>query len=125
MGAASISEYVALLNEEQQRHSNAFLEFMNTKYPKLTNKISFSMPMWLLGKKMKDGYVAISAVKNHFSIHFSDEAFVERLAENLPACKKGKRCINIKYGDDALFSAVKERIRDFLSSYHVERNSAL
>ena len=125
MGAASISEYVALLNEEQQRHSNAFLEFMNTKYPKLTNKISFSMPMWLLGKKMKDGYVAISAAKNHFSIHFSDEAFVERLAENLPACKKGKRCINIKYGDDALFSAVKERIRDFLSSYHVERNSAL
>lgn len=125
MGAASISEYVALLNEEQQRHIHAFLEFMNTEYPKLTNKISFSMPMWLLGKKMKDGYVAISAAKNHFSIHFSDEAFVERLAENLPACKKGKRCINIKYDDNALFSAVKERIRDFLSSYHVERNSAL
>ena len=128
MGAASISEYVALLNEEQQRHIHAFLAFMNTEYPKLTNKISFSMPMWLLwllGKKMKDGYVAISAAKNHFSIHFSDEAFVERLAENLPACKKGKRCINIKYGDDALFCAVKESIRDFLNSYHVERNSAL
>lgn len=45
MGAASISEYVALLNEEQQRHIHAFLAFMNTEYPKLTNKISFSMPM--------------------------------------------------------------------------------
>ena len=50
MGAASISEYVALLNEEQQRYIHAFLEFMNTEYPKLTNKISFSMPMWLLRK---------------------------------------------------------------------------
>ena len=125
MRAASISEYIALLNGEQQQYIHAFLAFMNTEYPKLTNKISFSMPMWLLGKKMKDGYVAISAAKNHFSIHFSDEAFVEHLAENLPACKKGKRCINIKYGDDALFSAVKESIRDFLNSYHVERNSAL
>ena len=88
MGAASISEYVALLNKEQQRHILAFLEFMNTEYPQLTDKISFSMPMWFLGKKMKDGYVAFSAAKNHFSIHFSDEKFVERLAETLPACKK-------------------------------------
>ena len=83
------------------------------------------MPMWLLGKQMKDGYVAISAAKNHFSIHFSDEKFVERLAEKLPACKKGKRCINVKYGDETSFSAVKESIRDFLNSYHAERSSDL
>ena len=123
MGAASISEYVALLNEEQQRHIHAFLAFMNTEYPKLTNKISFSMPMWLLwllGKKMKDGYVAISAAKNHFSIHFSDEAFLNRLAESLPACKKGKRCINIKYGDESSLRAVEASIRDFLEIYHFE-----
>lgn len=125
MGVASISEYVALLNEEQQQHILAFLEFMNTEYPQLTNKISFSMPMWFLGKKMKDGYVAISAAKNHFSIHFSDEKFVERLAEKLPACKKGKRCINIKYRDNATLSATEEGARDFLDSYQAERSSAL
>lgn len=125
MGVASISEYVALLNEEQQQHILAFLKFMNTEYPQLTNKISFSMPMWFLGKKMKDGYVAISAAKNHFSIHFSDEKFVERLAEKLPACKKGKRCINIKYGDNATLYAAEEGARDFLDSYQAERSSAL
>lgn len=84
MGANSVSEYTASLNEEQQRHINAFIEFMNTEYPQLTNKISFSMPMWLVGKKMKDGYVAISAAKNHFS----NEEFVNHLAESLPACKR-------------------------------------
>ena len=46
------------------------------------------MPMWLLGKKMYEGYVAVSAAKAHFSIHFSDEEFLNRLAESLPACKK-------------------------------------
>lgn len=88
MGAASVSEYVALLNEEQQRHVSAFIDFMSTEYPQLTPKISFSMPMWLMGKKMYEGYVAISAAKNHFSIHFSDEVFLNRLAESLPPVKK-------------------------------------
>ena len=55
MGAVSVSEYVASLNEEQQRHINSFIAFMNTEYPQLTNKISFSMPMWLVGEKMYDG----------------------------------------------------------------------
>ena len=89
MGAASVSEYVASLNEEQRQHVSAFIDFMSTEYPQLTPKISFSMPMWLLGKKMYEGYVAVSAAKNHFSIHFSDEVFLNRLAEGLPACKKG------------------------------------
>ena len=89
MGAASVSEYVASLNEEQRRHVIAFMDFMRAEYPQLTPKISFSMPMWLLGKKMYEGYVAVSAAKNHFSIHFSDEEFLNRLAESLPACKKG------------------------------------
>lgn len=95
-----LSEYVASLNKEQQRHINAFIEFMNTEYPQPTNKISFCMPMWLVGQKMKEGYIAISAAKNHFSIHFSIEEFVNRLAESLPTCKKGKRRINMKYGDE-------------------------
>ena len=83
-------------------------------------KISFSMPMWLLGKKMYEGYVAVSAAKSHFSIHFSDEEFLSRLSESLPACKRGKRCINIPYGDEASLHAVEERISDFLEIYHFE-----
>ena len=125
MGANSVSEYAASLNEEQQRHINAFIEFMNTEYPQLTNKISFSMPMWLVGKKMKDGYVAISAAKNHFSIHFSNEEFVNHLSESLPACNKGKRCINIKYGDAPSLRLVEESIPDFLKLYHFEKGASL
>ena len=125
MGIASVSKYVASLNEEQQRHICAFIEFMNAEFPQLSNKISFSMPMWLVGKKMNEGYVAVSAAKSHFSIHFSDEVFLNRLAESLPACKKGKRCINIKYGDDQSLHAVEECISDFLKIYHFEGSSSL
>ena len=125
MGVVSASEYVASLNEEQQRPINAFIEFMNVEYAQLTNKISFSMPMWLVGKKMNEGYVAVSAAKNHFSVHFSDEAFLNRLSESLPACKRGKRCINIPYGDEASLHAVEERISDFLKIYHFEGSSSL
>ena len=120
MGVASVSEYVTSLNEEQQRHICAFIEFMNAEYPQLTNKISFSMPMWLVGKKMNEGYVAVSTAKNHFSIHFSDEEFLNHLSESLPNCKKGKRCINIKYGDESSLCAVEASIRDFLEIYHFE-----
>ena len=125
MGVASVSEYVASLNEEQQQHICVFTEFMNAKYPQLTNKISFSMPMWLVGKKMNKGYVAVSAAKNHFSIHFSDEAFLNHLAESLPTCKKGKRCINIKYGDTQSLYAVEESISDFLNIYRSEGSASL
>ena len=125
MGAASVSEYVASLNEEQRRYVSAFIDFMSAEYPQLTPKISFSIPMWLLGKKMYEGYVAISAAKAHFSIHFSDEEFLNRLAERLPTCKKGKRCINIKYGDEQSLYAVEECISDFLKSYRSEGNSSL
>ena len=120
MGVASVSEYVASLNEEQRQHICEFIEFMNAEHAQLTNKISFSMPMWLVGKKMNEGYVAVSAAKNHFSIHFSDEEFLYRLAESLPACKKGKRCINIKYGDKPSLHAVEASISDFLKIYGSE-----
>ena len=124
MGATSVSEYVASLNKEQRRHVSAFIEFMRTEYPQLIPKISFSMPMWLLGKKMYEGYVAISAAKAHFSIHFSDEEFLNRLAESLPACKKGKRCINIKYGDESSLRTVEKSISDFLKLYHSEGSAS-
>ena len=83
------------------------------------------MPMWRLGKKMYEGYVAVSAAKSHFSIHFSDEAFLNRLAEALPACKKGKRCINIKYGDEVSLRAVEASISDFLKIYRFEGSTSL
>ena len=57
MGASSVSEYVASLNEEQRRHVSAFMDFMSAEYPQVIPKISFSMPMWLLGKKMNEGYL--------------------------------------------------------------------
>ena len=74
---------------------------------------------------MNEGYVAVSAAKNHFSIHFSDEAFLNRLAERLPTCKKGKRCINIKYGDVQSLHAVEECIGDFLKIYRSEGSTSL
>ena len=73
---------------------------------------------------MYEGYVAVSAAKSHFSIHFSDEAFLNRLAESLPACKKGKRCINIKYGDEVSLHAVEKSIDDFLKFYHSEGSAS-
>ena len=124
MGAVSVSEYVASLNEEQWRNVSAFIDFMGAEHPQLTPKISFSMPVWLLGKKMYEGYVAISAAKAYFSIHFSDEEFLNRLSERLPACKKGKRCINIKYGDEVSLHAVEKSIGDFLKLYHSEGSAS-
>ena len=124
MGAVSVSEYVASLNKEQRRHVSAFIDFMSAEYPQLTPKISFSMPMWLLGKKMYEGYVAVSAAKSHFSIHFSDEEFLNRLSEGLPACKKGKRCINIPYGDESSLRTVEKSISDFLKLYHSEGSAS-
>ena len=69
--------------------------------------------------------MAVSAAKGHFSIHFSDEEFLNRLAESLPARKKGKRCINIPYSDEASLHAVEERISDFLKIYHFEGSFSL
>ena len=74
---------------------------------------------------MYEGYVAVSAAKNHFSIHFSNEEFLNRLADSLPACKKGKRCINVLYGDEASLHAVEASISDFLKIYHFEGSSSL
>lgn len=114
MAVATVAEYIESLDENGKKYVNEFIEFMGKTYPNLTHKISFSMPMWLVGKKMNEGYVAISAAKKHFSIHFSEEAFVLELKELLPACKYGKQCINIGYGDEESFQVVKEKVADFL-----------
>lgn len=116
MGVNSVSEYIEGLNENGKKHVNEFIEFMGHEYPHLNHKICFSMPMWFVGTKMKEGYIGISAAKNHYSIHFSSEDFVVQLSKKLPSCKTGKRCINVKYGDDTSFHIVKENITDFLNT---------
>lgn len=114
MSFCSMEEYIDSLSEEGKKYVKWFVEFMEEEYPQLKAKISFSMPMWWKGEKMRDGYVAVSAAKNHVSIHFSDENFVGFLCERLPDSKRGKRCVNICYRDDASFQTVLEGVKQFL-----------
>lgn len=116
MAFNTINDYVESLDEGGKRCANSFITFMRNEFPKITPKICFAMPMWWLGVKMYDGYVAISVAKKHYSIHFHDENYLSRLKENLPKCKFGKRCINIKYGDEQTFSDVKQTIKDYFNS---------
>lgn len=115
MKVNTVLEYIESLDENGRKYVNDFVDFMKKEYPNLHHKISFSMPMWLVGKKMNEGYVAISAAKNHFSIHFSSEDFVADLTKKLICCKAGKRCINIKYGDEQAYQQVKEAVKEFLN----------
>ena len=80
---------------------------METEFPKITPKISFSMPMWWAGVKMYDGYVAISVAKMHYSIHFCDENHILNMKKVLQNCSFGKRCINIKYDDEQSIAIIK------------------
>lgn len=114
MSVNSVSEYIERLDENGKAYVQDFIAFMVQSYPQLHLKICFSMPMWLVGKKMNEGYVAVSAAKNHVSVHFSNEDFVLKLGNKLPACKTGKRCINIQYGDKESFQRVKESVGEFL-----------
>lgn len=65
-----------------------------------------------LGAKVKEGYIAISAAKNHYSVHFFREEAIEELKELLPTNKFGKRCVNIKYGDQSV-AIVRELVRKY------------
>ena len=59
---------------------------------------------------MYNGYVAVSAAKKHFSIHFHDEDYLFKLKTALPNCTLGKRCVNIKYEDDNSTIIVKQHV---------------
>lgn len=109
-------KWFAAQTENGLAYGEKFAAFMERKFPNLRPKISFSMPMWWGGKKMNEGFVGYSAAKGHFSIHFSDEDFVTRLGAELPSCKTGRRCINIKYGDEQTFEAVQEKAKEFLDA---------
>lgn len=115
MGFASIDEYVNSLDEGGRKYVKEFVVFMESEFPKITPKISFSMPMWWAGLKMYDGYVAISAAKKHYSIHFYDEDYIISLKKILPNCSFGKRCINIKYGDEQSISVVKQNVKNYFN----------
>lgn len=110
----AVAAYISGLHPDGQRWVDAFAAFMEREYPQLREKLCFSMPMWLAGGRMREGYVAVSAAARHFSVHFSDEDFVQELGHRLPGCRTGKRCINVKYGDADSFAAVKAAVADFL-----------
>lgn len=116
MSFVSIDEYLSSLNEIEKRYVSDFVNFMKEEFPNISPKISFSMPMWWLGSKMYEGYVAVSAAKKHYSIHFLDENYISKLKHELPNCTFGKRCINIKYGDESTISVVKQNVCEYLNN---------
>ena len=62
MSASSVTEYTDNLSENGKKYVSDFIGLMREQYPQIDSKICFSMPMWLAGEKMKDGYIAVSAV---------------------------------------------------------------
>ena len=113
MSVKTIEEYTSTLDEKAKLNLENFIKFMESSYPNIRPKISFSMPVWLKGTRMNEVYIAISHSKNYFSIHFSDEETVNHLSD-ITGCKHGKRCINISYEDTGSFDTVKETVRQYL-----------
>lgn len=113
MSVKTIEEYTSTLDGKAKLNLENFIKFMESSYPNIRPKISFSMPMWLKGTRMNEGYIAISHSKNYFSIHFSDEETVNHLSD-ITGCKHGKRCINISYEDTSSFDTIKETVRRYL-----------
>lgn len=113
MSVKTIEEYTSTLDEKARLNLENFIKFMESSYPNIRPKISFSMPMWLKGTRMNEGYIAISHSKNYFSIHFSDEETVNHLSD-ITGCKHGKRCINISYENTSSFDTAKETVRQYL-----------
>ena len=115
MSVKTIEEYTSTLDEKAKLNLENFINFMESSYPNIRPKISFSMPMWLNGTRMNECYIAISHSKNYFSIHFSDEETVNHLSD-ITGCKHGKRCINISYEDTSSFDTAKETVRQYLKN---------
>ena len=113
MSVKTIEEYTSTLDGKAKLNLENFIKFMESSYPNIRPKISFSMPIWLKGTRMNEGYIAISHSKNYFSIHFSDEETVNHLSD-ITGCKHGKRCINISYENTSSFDTVKETVRQYL-----------
>lgn len=112
----TISEFINALDAGSAEEIRSFIDFMGEEFPQIAPRISYSMPMWWVGKKIYDGYIGISAAAEHYSVHFSSEDTLQRLKEALPACKFGKRCINIRYSDEKSAEVVKQVVRDYIIS---------
>jgi hypothetical protein len=115
MAFATIKEYIDSLDEQGQRVVIEFIDFMKAEYPGIAPKISYGMPMWWVGVKIYNGYVAISAAKSHYSVHFHDEERLVDLSGKMPNCTFGKRCVSVKYGDEKSAAIVKQGIKDYFS----------
>ena len=115
MSVKTIEEYTSTLDEKAKLNLENFIKFMESSYPNIRPKISFSMSVWLKGTRMNEGYIAISHSKNYFSIHFSDEETVNHLSD-ITGCKHGKRCISISYEDTSSFDTAKETVRQYLKN---------
>ena len=113
MSVKTIEEYTSILDEKAKLNLENFIKFMESSYPNIRPKISFSMPMWLKGTRMNEGYIAIPHLKNYFSIHFSNEETVNHLSD-ITGCKHGKRCIKISHEDTSSFDTAKETVRQYL-----------
>lgn len=110
----SIELYIDKLEPFQKTDISRIADFMTATYPQLKGKISFAMPMWLFGKKMNEGYVAVSAAKHHYTIHFSDEKFVQDLKQELQLSHVGKRSVPVDYGNEKMWLIMKDKIRQFV-----------
>lgn len=115
MNVTTVNEYIDNLEDGEKKYIADFYEFMKKEYPQIIPKISFSMPMWWAGPKMYNGYIAISAASKHYSVHFGDENYMNELKKVLPDCSFGKRCVNVKYGDDASITVVKQYVKQYLN----------
>lgn len=88
MGVASVSEYVASLNEEQRRYVSAFVGFMNGNIFLAHQQDLLLYAHMAGGEKDERGVCGGLCGEEPFLHPFSDEAFLNRLAYGLPNCKK-------------------------------------
>jgi len=115
MQEKSIERYIENASEKGKVSLAAFIAFMKEIIAR-NPEVVFSMPMWKKGKKMSEGYVAISVAKNYYTIHFSDEALVEKIAKE-KKYKCGKRCVNIPYGNSEGDLYIRDIVKAFVKEW--------
>ena len=115
MSFKTVVDYIAAQAPDGRRAAGEFTAFMSREFPQLQPKISYSMPMWWVGKTMREGYVGFSAAQKHYTVHFSDEDRIAKIQAELPCCKTGKRCINIRYGDETGRALAEAHVKDHLN----------
>ena len=115
MSFSSLSEYISSLGDKEKEYILRFIKLMESEYPKLKLRFSFSIPMWWFGEKMKDGYVGVSATKSRFTLHVSSESYVRDIEKERPELKYGKQCVSISYKTEEDFLFLEKKAREFLT----------